>query len=86
VTAPALGRWRLWLGALVLAAQAAAIVHARFVESRYFCWAPNRSIQHVKDVVAAYERTRGDGGARVALRYRTNGGPPRLWRWPEDRP
>jgi hypothetical protein len=108
------------MGALVLGAQVAAIVHARFTESRYFCWAPydaisryelaveaggraltdgeirqryrlpghgrdNRAIQHVKDVVAAYERTYGRGdGARVRLRYRTNGGAPHEWRWPAD--
>ena len=32
--------WRTAIGVLILALQAAAIVRARFVNDRYFCWAP----------------------------------------------
>lgn len=32
--------WRLSLGLALLAFQAGAIIYARFVPSRYFCWAP----------------------------------------------
>ena len=32
--------WRIALGVLILAAQAGAIVRGRFVNDRYFCWAP----------------------------------------------
>jgi hypothetical protein len=32
--------WRLGLGLALLAFQAGAIVYARFVPARYFCWAP----------------------------------------------
>ena len=36
-------RFRLVLGALLLLLQLGAVVHARFVPSRYFCWAPHDS-------------------------------------------
>ena len=32
--------WRILIGLLILALQAGAIVRARFVNDRYFCWAP----------------------------------------------
>ena len=32
--------WRLGLGVALLVFQAGAIVYARYVPSRYFCWAP----------------------------------------------
>lgn len=113
------GRWlRVGLGALLLSAQLGAIVHARFVPSRYFAWAPydritlyrisaevdgrrltpaeiraryglpahgrdNRAPRHVVDILSGYERTYGSReDARVLLRYRTNGGPERVWRHP----
>lgn len=42
-----------------------------------------RTIEHVIRLVRQYEQTYGrDDGARVVLRYRTNGGPLRVWRWP----
>jgi len=44
----------------------------------------NRAIQHVIDAVRQYEATYGVGDdATVLLRYRTNGGPERSWRWPD---
>lgn len=109
---------RVILGSALLLAQAAAIIRARSVESRYFCWAPydalslyrldvelagraltpgeierryripaagrdNRSIQHLKDLIAQYESTYGrHDGARVTLRSSTNGHEERVWRWP----
>ena len=32
--------WRIGIGTALLALQAGAIVRARFVNDRYFCWAP----------------------------------------------
>lgn len=44
----------------------------------------NRAIQHVIDAIRQYEQTYGAGDrADVLMRYRTNGGPERTWRWPE---
>lgn len=44
----------------------------------------NRAIQHVIHAVRQYEETYGArDSARVILRYRTNGGRERTWRWPE---
>jgi hypothetical protein len=36
-------RVRLVLGAILLLLQVGAVIHARFVPSRYFCWAPHDS-------------------------------------------
>lgn len=58
----------------------------REIRRRYDVRSPgreNRSIQHVVDIVRQYEETYGmSDEARVVLRYRTNGGEPRAWRWP----
>ncbi len=43
----------------------------------------NRSQAHVMAIVRQYEQTYGAGdGARVRMRYRVNGAPPEVWRWP----
>ena len=32
--------WRIAIGVFILALQAGAVIRARFVDDRYFCWAP----------------------------------------------
>lgn len=43
----------------------------------------NRSIQHLKDIVSAYESTYGRADhARVKLYFQTNGDTEQSWTWP----
>lgn len=47
-------------------------------------WRNPRAMEHVLRLVRQYEETYGrPEQANVAIRYRTNGGPVREWRWPE---
>lgn len=60
--------WRLAFGAGLLLLQAGAIVRARFVEDRYFCWAPFDQQTRYKIEVAI-----GDEGLteeQIRWRYR----------------
>ncbi|HVS02192.1 MAG TPA: hypothetical protein VMT16_05440 [Thermoanaerobaculia bacterium] len=43
-----------------------------------------RAIEHVFDVIRHYEGRVAAEPAAVVVRYRTNGGEPRVWRWPES--
>jgi hypothetical protein len=44
----------------------------------------NRSIQHVKDILAGAETLyHANDPAKVTLRYRINGHEEQVWRWPE---
>ena len=43
----------------------------------------NRSWAHIPAAIAQYERTVGSAdNAIVEIRYRTNGGPQKIWTWP----
>ena len=45
----------------------------------------NRSPQHVIDIVQGYEETYGRADhARVVMRYRVNGKPEQIWKWPAE--
>jgi len=58
------------------------------VQARYQLPDPrrdNRSWAHVPRAISQYERTLGvHDKAYVEFRYTVNGGPPRLWTWPES--
>ena len=60
--------WRLAIGLLILALQAGAIVRARFVEDRYFCWAPFD--QQTKYEIGVAIGDEGLAASQVAARYR----------------
>jgi len=86
-------RWGF--GLALLAFQVGAIVHARFVPERYFCWAPfdqqtdyrldgtdNRSYQHIIDIVQRTEQQyHSDDRVEVVLTYRINGRQEQQWRY-----
>lgn len=112
-------RWRFLLGATLLAAQAAAVVRGRFVDDRYFCWAPfdqqtqyhiyvsiagepltdwqvsqryrrpaagvdNRAAVHLFDIIRRTEPLAEKWNrSKVVVEYQVNGGPMRVWRYPE---
>jgi hypothetical protein len=56
------------LGAAFLALQAALILNARFVPSRYFCWAPFSSQTSYR--LSVWIADRPLGGDAIAARYR----------------
>lgn len=59
---------RTWLGVAFLAFQLGAIVYARFVPSRYFCWAPYDT--QTDYVIQATLHGRALTPAEIRLRYR----------------
>ena len=73
--------WRIAIGVLLLVLQAGAIVRARFVDDRYFCWAPF-------DQQTKYEIGVAIGGEGLAPsqgvdNYSINGHKVRQWRYPQ---
>ena len=60
--------WRTAIGLLILALQAGAMVRARFVNDRYFCWAPFD--QQTKYVIGVAIGDEGLGKSQIRNRYR----------------
>jgi hypothetical protein len=60
--------WRIGIGVLLLALQAGAIVRARFVNDRYFCWAPFD--QQTKYEIGVSIGNEGLAPEQVQRRYR----------------
>ena len=61
-------KWRFAIGALILALQAGAIVRARFVNDRYFCWAPFD--QQTKYSIGVMIGDEGLADLQISRRYR----------------
>ena len=60
--------WRIWLGLACLGAQGVAFVYAKFVPTRYFCWAPYD--QNTYYTVEAWQGERALGADEIYARYR----------------
>jgi len=60
--------WRSYLGIGLLLAQLGAIAYARFVPSRYFCWAPHDSQSEYRIEAELYGKPLDE--AAIERRYR----------------
>jgi len=60
--------WRLSLACLLLALELAGVIRARFVDTRWFCWAPHNQITEY--TIAATVGGRPLSDAEVLARYR----------------